>query len=151
MSADARAVTDLIAELERSRSALARLLTHGLAGQPGVASARPELDELISMLVEARSALLANPGATHRLVQWLAAEGRRYATTTEGAGWEQRLLASDEIDQLRRVWDAVTLGVFDRAGDEPVPPAWLALVGDVVPSSTTVDELVAALGLPGIR
>jgi hypothetical protein len=86
---------------------------------------------LWEVLLAARRAVFANPSAARGVVDVLVAEGRRYAEATdEGRALRDRLVASDAVDQLRRVWETVTLNVLDGPTTSGLPDAWIELVVD---------------------
>ena len=65
------------------------------------------------LLLGARRAVLGNPAAARGLHDLLVAEGRRYADTPDGAQLRDALVASEAVENLRRVWETVSLNVLD--------------------------------------
>ena len=57
--------------------------------------------------------MLGNPAAARGLHDLLVAEGRRYADTPAGAQLRDALIASEAVENLRRVWETVSLNVLD--------------------------------------
>jgi hypothetical protein len=145
---DPRVLGLLVAEVERLRDAALRA-----AGPPGVARTAPPLpadlsdDEsrLVALLGRVREAVLAQPAIGNAITSFLVAEGRRFATTDDGARWLGALRDAPEVERLRQIWEATTLNVFDDEHDAGgVPNAWVDLVADLA-SIGRVDRIVAAL------
>lgn len=61
------------------------------------------------------------PFAAQALYAALLAEGRRYAVTSEGERWAQRLRHSDVVRRARAVWEATSLNVLEDDDDTLVP------------------------------
>ena len=92
-----------------------------------------------------REAVLSQPAVGHAITSFLVAEGRRFATTEEGARWLGALRDAPEVERLRQIWEATTLNVFDDDQDAGgVPDAWVDLVADLA-SIGRVDRIVGAL------
>lgn len=136
----------LLVELDRVRASVIDRLERGLPGPqpvPGADSAGAERS-LYELLVGARRAVLANPGAARAAQDLLVGQGRRYGATAEGAALRDRLLASEAVDHLRRVWETVSLNVLDGpVAASGVPDAWAELVADVV-AGRELDQTVLA-------
>ena len=79
----------------------------------GLLSSEPD-DELARVLWQAQIILLKHPVAARAAFRVVAAEGRRFAETEEGARWKQRLDGSDLIRRGRSVWEVATLGMVDE-------------------------------------
>ena len=73
---------------------------------------------VFDLLLGARRAVLGNPAAARGLHDLLVAEGRRYATTPDGERLRDALATSEAVENLRRVWETVSLNVLDG----PAPP-----------------------------
>lgn len=125
----------MLAELERIREATLDLVEHAA---PQLLPAPPDHVEghseaVFDLLVGARRAVLGNPAAARRLHDMLVSEGMRYARTTEGALLRDRLAQSDAVENLRRVWETVSLNVLDGpAESNAAPTAWVELLADAV-------------------
>ena len=77
-----------------------------------------------------RRAVLGNPAAARGLHDMLVAEGRRYSETPDGAQLRDALVASEAVENLRRVWETVSLNVLDGpAAPNAAPTAWAELAG----------------------
>ena len=75
----------------------------------------------------------ATPPPPDELHDLLVAEGRRYAQTPRGARLRDALVASEAVENLRRVWETVSLNVLDGpAAPNAVPDAWAELLADAV-------------------
>lgn len=98
------------------------------------------------LLVGARRAVLGNPAAARGLHDLLVAEGRRYASTPRGARLCQGLAASEAVENLRRVWEMVSLNVLDGpATRNAAPDAWADLLADAVIGHGLDDSILARL------
>jgi hypothetical protein len=129
------AMIGMLAELERIRELTLDLIereTPQLRPIPpdGVGGAERTAFDL---LLGARRAVLGNPAAARRLHDLLVAEGRRYAATPDGAQLRDALVASEAVENLRRVWETLSLNVLDGpAAPNGAPDAWADLLADVV-------------------
>jgi hypothetical protein len=98
------------------------------------------------LLVGARRAVLGNPAAARGLHDLLVAEGRRYAATPHGAGLRDALAASEAVENLRRVWETLSLNVLDGpASPNAAPEAWADLLADVVMGNGLDDSILDRL------
>lgn len=101
---------------------------------------------MFDLLAGARRAVLGNPAAARGLHDLLVAEGRRYAETPEGAHLRDALAASAAVENLRRVWETVSLNVLDGpAAPTAAPRAWAELLADAVIGHGLDDALLARL------
>lgn len=144
----------LLEELERARAAITAAvipIDDGAPHRGGADHVVPELDEIAAMLARARTVMLRNPAGANAVVRWLVGEGQRFASTPEGAEWRDRLHASPELEHVRELWEAVSVGVFDRQDDTgQIPVAWIDLVHDLITSGAASDRVVDALRPPGL-
>jgi hypothetical protein len=98
------------------------------------------------LLVGVRRAVLGNPAAARGLHDLLVAEGRRYANTPRGARLRDALVASEAVENLRRVWEMVSLNVLDGpAAPNAAPDAWADLLADAVIGHGLDDTILARL------
>jgi hypothetical protein len=146
------ALTSLVKELEKAKRAATRLMiSSSLDTEPPGPHVSNEVSELAEFLKEARLAILENPAGARSIVRLLVAEGQRYATTEAGADWQRRLLASEELEHLREMWEAVSLSIVDDlTDDQPVPTAWLDLIRDVAASRSSMDALIDVMRPGGL-
>ena len=87
-----------------------------------------------------------NPAAARRLHDLLVTEGRRYASTPHGARLRDALVASEAVENLRRIWEALSLGVLDGpSSPSGVPDGWADLLADVVVGHVIDDSVLARL------
>src|SRR5512135_2975304 len=125
----------MLAELERIRELTLDLVERSaprLLPPPPDDSAGPERS-VFDLLIGARRAVLGNPAAARGLHDVLVAEGRRYAETPAGAELRDALIASEAVENLRRVWETVSLNVLDGpAAPNSAPTAWAELLADTV-------------------
>lgn len=129
------ALLGMLAELERIRE-----LTLNLIEQEAPRLHPPPPDgadeterSVFDLLLGARRTVLGNPAAARRLHDLLVAEGRRYASTPRGARLRDALVASEAVENLRRVWEMVSLNVLDGPTTPHTgPDAWAELLADAV-------------------
>jgi hypothetical protein len=138
----------MLAELERIRE-----LTLGLIERetPRLLPAPPDgacgtERTVFDLLLGARRAVLGNPAAARGLHDLLVAEGRRYANTPDGARLRDGLVASEAVENLRRVWETLSLNVLDGpAAPNAAPDAWADLLADAVMGRGLDDTILARL------
>jgi hypothetical protein len=98
------------------------------------------------LLVGARRAVLGNPAAARGLHDLLVAEGCRYANTPRGARLRDALVASEAVENLRRVWEMLSLNVLDGpAAPNAAPDAWAELLTDAVIGHGLDESVLARL------
>lgn len=125
----------MLAELERIRE-----LTLDLIEQqaPDLQPTPPDDTEgseraVFGLLLGVRRAVLGNPAAARALHDLLVSEGRRYAATPRGSKLRDGLVASESVENLRRIWESVSLNVLDGpAKPKSAPDAWAELLADAV-------------------
>ena len=125
----------MLAELERIRELTLDLIeqqTPRLHPAPQDEASDAERT-VFDLLLGARRAVLGNPAAARGLHDLLVAEGRRYANTRRGARLRDGLVASEAVENLRRIWETVSLNVLDGpAAPSAGPDAWADLLADAV-------------------
>ena len=96
---------------------------------------------------ESRSSFATgNPGAARRLHDLLVAEGRRYADTPRGARLRDGLAVSESVENLRRVWEIVSLNALGGpAAPSGTPDAWADLLVDALVGQKIDDTMLARL------
>jgi hypothetical protein len=132
---NAETMIGMLAELERIRE-----LTLDLIEQQTPQLRRVPPDEsdaagqvAFDLLVGVRRGVLGNPAAARGLHDLLVAEGRRYAAAPHGARLRDALVTSEAVENLRRVWETLSLNVLDGpASPNAAPDAWADLLADVV-------------------
>jgi hypothetical protein len=140
------ALLAVLVELDRVRASVIEQLEQRMPGPEPV----PDVDStgaersMYEMLLDARRAVLANPAAARACQDLLVRQGRRYAATAQGAALRDRLVASEAVDHLRRIWETLSLNVLDGpAVTSGVPDAWAELIADVV-AGRELDRTVLA-------
>jgi hypothetical protein len=125
----------MLAELERVRELTLDLIeqqTPRLLPAPPASAGSAE-NTVYELLLGARRAVLGNPAAARSVHDLLVAEGCRYADTPAGAQLRDGLVASEAVENLRRVWETVSMNVLDGpASPSSAPIAWSELLADAV-------------------
>lgn len=75
--------------------------------------------------VRAHAFLVEHPLAARALVSALAAEGRRFAATEDGAALRARLLGSRLIRRGSLLWNSLTMGLIDGTEPSALPSAYI--------------------------
>jgi hypothetical protein len=82
----------------------------------------PEFDEdTVRALTGLQRAIFKYPLATQAAFAALVAEGRRYATTPEGAELKRRLEYSEAAGRARMLWEVLSLNTFSEKHDGALP------------------------------
>jgi len=138
----------MLAELDRIRGLTLDLVERSaprLLPEPPqqcAGAGRTTFDLLLGM----RRAVLGNPAAARGLHDLLTAEGRRYASTPAGAQLRDALVVSEAVENLRRVWETVSLNVLDGpASPNAAPAAWAELLADAIIGHGLDDTVLARL------
>jgi len=79
----------------------------------------------MALLRSVQRILLTHPVAAQAAFTALVAEGRRFATTPEGAQWRERLVNSSVLQQARLIFDLTTLGMLEERGGGDLPTSYL--------------------------
>jgi hypothetical protein len=142
------ALLGMLAELERIRELTLNLIERD---GPKLHPAPPDEASgtertVFDLLLGARRAVLGNPAAARGLHDLLVAEGRRYADTPRGARLRDALAASEAVENLRRVWEMVSLNVLGGpAAAGSGADAWADLLTDAVVGNGLDDSILARL------
>ena len=142
------ALIGMLAELERIRELTLDLIERNA---PRLLPAPPEEApgaerSMFDLLVGARRAVLGNPAAARGLHDLLVAEGHRYAETPSGAQLRDALVRSEAVENLRRIWETVSLNVLDGpAPRNAAPTAWAELLADAVIGHGLNESILARL------
>jgi hypothetical protein len=142
------ALIGMLAELERIRELTLDLIEREaprlLPSPPDEACGAERT--VFDLLLGARRTVLGNPAAARRLHDLLVAEGRRYADTPRGARLRDALAASEAVENLRRVWEMVSLNVLGGpAAPNAGTDAWADLLADAVIGHGLDDSILARL------
>jgi hypothetical protein len=137
----------MLAELERIRETILDLVEHQA---PHLLPPPPRDDgterTTYELLIGVRRAVLGNPAAARSLHDMLVAQGHRYAETTDGARLRDALASSEAVENLRLVWETVSLNVLDGpAAPGCAPNAWAALLADAVVGHGLDDTILSRL------
>ncbi len=138
----------MLAELERIRELTLNLIERET---PRLLPSPPDdhcgADRTVfELLLGARRAVFSNPAAARGLHDLLVAEGRRYASTPDGARLRDDLVASEAVENLRRVWETLSLNVLDGpAAPNAASDAWAEVLADAVIGHGLDDSILARL------
>lgn len=137
----------MLAELERIREATLDLVERQ---SPQLVPEPPEdagtERTMYELLIGLRRAVLGNPAAARGLHDLLVAQGHRYAETPDGAQLRDALASSGAVENLRLVWETVSLNVLDGpAATGCAPDAWAALLADTVVAHGLDDAILSRL------
>jgi hypothetical protein len=125
----------MLAELERIRGLTLDLVERSVPSLLPAPSTDADGTErtVFELLLGVRRAVLGNPAAARGLHDLLVAEGRRYADTAAGAELRDALVASEAVENLRRIWETLSLNVLDGpAASNAAPDAWAELLADAI-------------------
>lgn len=96
-----------------------------------------------------RLAIFKYPMAVQAAFSALAAEGRRFAETPEGAEWLARLEHAERTGRARLLWDVLSLRSFTERRDAPLPSALVEALSRAL-SVRHVEPLVTRIFGKGI-
>jgi hypothetical protein len=141
------ALVGVLAELDRIRALIVDLVERNAPRLLPVPPEGPGAERATyELLLGLRRAVIGNPAAARGLHELLVGEGRRYARTAGGARLRDALVGSEAVENLRRVWEAVTLNVLDGpAPPSGIPDAWAELLADVIAGHRLDDAVLARL------
>ena len=142
------ALLGMLAELERIRE-----LTLDLVEQeaPQLLPAPPDEADgtertAFDLLLGARRAVLGNPAAARGPARPTRRRGPPLRRHPRGARLRDALIASEAVENLRRVWETVSLNVLDGpAAPNAAPDAWAELLADAVIGHGLDDSVLARL------
>jgi hypothetical protein len=138
----------MLAELERIRGTTLDLIERAA---PQLLPEPPEgstsgARTIFDLLLGARRAVLGNPSAARGIHDLLVNEGRRYAETPTGAALRDQLVKSQAVENLRRIWETLSLNVLDGPAEtNSAPTAWSELLADAVVGRGLDDSILARL------
>ncbi len=93
----------------------------------------PLVDEVLAQSLRAvHRALFRYPMATQAAFSALVTEGRKFATTPEGAEWKARLLAARESGRAQLVWEILSSRNFTEQGQGTLPGTLLDALGRAI-------------------
>jgi len=138
----------MLAELERVRELTLDLIERDMPQlhPPSPDEADGTARAIFDLLLGARRAVLGNPAAARRVHDLLVTEGRRFADTPRGSRLRDGLVASESVENLRRIWEMVSLNVLGGpTTSSGTPEAWADLLVDAVIGHTLDDSILARL------
>jgi hypothetical protein len=118
-----------------------------LASRRGTPAAAPIVEESDSDpelrgLAQLQSLLVAHPAASQATFAALVAEGRRFAATEDGRQWYEALAASPLMARLRRVFEEVSLNMFEEDSTTVLPSTYVELLAQAL-DATELPRLIA--------
>lgn len=141
-------LVSMLAEMERIRGLVLDLVERSaplLHPNPPDQAGGPE-QKVYELLIGTRRAVLGSPAAAREIHDMLVAEGRRFAQTPEGTRLRDGLVASEAVEDLRRIWETVSFNVLDGpAAAHCAPDGWADLLADVVIGHGIDDKISARL------
>lgn len=84
-----------------------------------------EHDRLTALLIRIRHLFLRHPLAAQEAFGALMAEGRQFAQTPEGQRWQRRLTGSTLVRRGRRIWDVLSIRMFEDEAATVVPSSFV--------------------------
>lgn len=147
-SSYAHSFGQLLAEIERLRASATEVFLESISEPepPDVDDLPEEIQDLARLLRSARAAMLKDPVGARAFVSFLVAEGQAYAESEPGKTWRDALASSQYLDDLRELWEAVSLDLFDHVLEEDlVPTAWVDMLGDALANRPDIELLLKSL------
>jgi hypothetical protein len=89
-------------------------------------------DPELSGLAQLHSLLIAYPAASQAAFAALVAEGRRFAETERGRQWQEALAASPLMARLRRIFEEVSLNMFEEGSTAVLPSTYVELLAQTL-------------------
>ena len=109
-----------------------------------IAAARQEMTQVLNRL--GHKTILLDAGATRKGGVETPAEGARYAQTPAGAQLRDALAGSPAVENLRRIWETLSLNVLDGPAEpDAAPIAWSELLADALVGHGLNDSILARL------
>jgi len=85
----------------------------------------PSVEQSVAVLRDLQALALKHPVAAQAAFGALAAEGRRFSRTPEGARWRARLAGSELVDRVRLVFETATLWMLEPQGSGVLPSSYV--------------------------
>jgi hypothetical protein len=104
--------------------------------QPPVITIAEPIEEAARLLRSLQALLMRHPFAARAAMRALVVEGRQFAATPEGRGWQARLEQSEIMKTARTFWEALAYPLLADDLPRPLPTAAL-------------DDLFAAFSVGG--
>lgn len=143
-------------ELRRIQSLLGERLPPPRIPTGADAEGEASVGEQLVWLRRLQALMLEHPMAAQAAFSALLAEGRRFATTPEGAEWKRVLADSPWVRQGRLLWDVLSLHLLEESPSGALPSSYLEALFRAAESSDLEgllrrlrDEAGAPVGTPG--
>lgn len=88
--------------------------------------------ELSRALALLQRAMFKYPMAVQAAFSALVAEGKRFATTTEGREWFERLNGARDFEQAELLWEVLSTGAFTEKHSGPLPTFFVDALADAL-------------------
>jgi hypothetical protein len=85
----------------------------------------PDDEEVVAALRALERTIFKYPMAIQAAFSALAAEGRRYAKTEEGAEWRSKLAGAYSMGRARMVWEVLSLSAFTEEHTAALPSVFV--------------------------
>jgi hypothetical protein len=120
----------IFSEVMHIRRLILRLVAPAV-GQP--ARRRPSKQDhfetkVLDVLGELQQFVLQHPVAAQKIFTSLVAEGRRYATSEEGASRSRALVAMPLMARAQQFWESSLAGVLEEGKETVLPSAYVEIV-----------------------
>jgi hypothetical protein len=122
--------------------AIGVLASRGNTGAAAFFAEGSNSDPEVRGFAQLRSLLVAHPAASQAAFAALVAEGRRFAATDRGRQWQEALAASPLMARLRRIFEEVSLNMFEEERTTVLPSTYVELLAQAL-DATQLPRLIA--------
>jgi len=98
--------------------------------------------DLVALVEHAQRLVVQHPVAAQQAFAALVAEGRRFATSPEGARWEAALAESQLLRRTRQLWESTLASFLEESPATVLPSTYVELLMRVAEMSQP-EELLA--------
>jgi len=122
--------------------AIGALASRNSAGAAPPLAEESKSDPDVRGLAQLQSLLVAHPAASQAAFAALVAEGRRFAETDRGRHWQEALAASPLMARLRRIFEEVSLNMFEEDRTTVLPSTYIEVLAQAL-DATQFPRLIA--------
>jgi hypothetical protein len=122
--------------------AIGALASRSSAGAAALFVEASSSDPDVRGLAQLHSLLVAHPAASQAAFAALVAEGRRFAATERGRQWQDAFAASPLMARLRRIFEEVSLNMFEEDGTTVLPSTYVEMLAQAL-DATQLPRLIA--------